>query len=122
MCYFWVKMCGCSACDNSNEFFEYLNTILHGLQRITRKTPKGKMLSTIRKKIIYTYLYELDLDPRAIPYIAIWLVSPEPGNQKKTLDELFELPWYNRIRTTDMNIQNIPPFVFEAVAKWLASE
>lgn len=115
-------MCGCSARDNSNEFFEYLNDILHGLQRITRKTPKGKMLSSIRKKIIYTYLYELDLDPRAIPYIALWLVSPEPENRKKTLDELFELPWYNRIRTTDMNIQSIPPFIFEAVAKWLASE
>lgn len=112
-------MCGCIARDNSNEFFEYLNNILHGLQHITRKIPTGKMISNIRKKIIYTYLYELDLDRRAIPYIGLWLAPQEPENRKKSLDELFELPWFNRIRKTDMNVQSIPPFVFEAVNTWL---
>ena len=90
---------------------ENINNILHDLQRMTEGIPKDEKLPDSVKKEIYDYLKGLDLNPIILRTISKWLVFQ--GNRKSSLEEMFKVDWFNRIRKTDVGTKRKPVFIFK---------
>ena len=90
---------------------EAINTILHELQRMTEGIPKDEKLPESVKKSIYDYLKGLDLNPIILKTISKWLIFQ--GNRKSSLEEMFKVDWFNRVRKTDVGTKRKPVFVFK---------
>ena len=88
-----------------------INTILHELQRMTEGIPKDMKLSQDVKQQIYDYLKGLDLNPIILKTISKWLIFQ--GNRKSSLEEMFKVDWFNRVRKTDVGTKRRPVFVFK---------
>ena len=88
-----------------------INNILHDLQRMTEGIPKDEKLPESVKKEIYDYLKGLDLNPIILKTISKWLIFQ--GNRKSSLEEMFKVDWFNRIRKTDVGTKRKPVFVFK---------
>ena len=97
MCYF---------CQMDN-----INNILHELQSMTQGIPKDMKLPEDVKKSIYDYLKGLDLNPIILKTISKWLIFQ--GNRKSSLEEMFKVDWFNRVRKTDVGTKRKPVFVFK---------
>lgn len=87
-----------------------INNILHDLQRMTEGISKDEKLPDSVKQQIYDYLKGLDLNPIILKTISKWLVFQ--GNRKSSLEEMFKVDWFNRIRKTDVGTKRKPVFVF----------
>lgn len=87
-----------------------INNILHNLQRMTEGIPKDSKLPQDVKQQVYEYLKGLDLNPIILKTISKWLIFQ--GNQKSSLEEMFKVDWFNRIRKTDVGTKRKPVFVF----------
>lgn len=90
---------------------EAINTILHELQSMTQGIPKDEKLPQDVKKSIYDYLKGLDLNPIILRTISKWLIFQ--GNRKSSLEEMFKVDWFNRVRKTDVGTKRKPVFVFK---------
>lgn len=88
-----------------------INNILHDLQRMTEGIPKDEKLTDSVKKEIYDYLKDLDPNPIILRTISKWLIFQ--GNRKSSLEEMFKVDWFNRIRKTDVGTKRKPVFVFK---------
>lgn len=88
-----------------------INNILHDLQRMTEGIPKDMKLPEDVKKSIYDYLKGLDLNPIILKTISKWLIFQ--GNRKSSLEEMFKVDWFNRVRKTDVGTKRKPVFVFK---------
>ena len=88
-----------------------INTILHELQRMTEGIPKDEKLPQDVKQQVYEYLKGLDLNPIILKTISKWLIFQ--GNRKSSLEEMFKVDWFNRIRKTDVGTKRKPVFVFK---------
>lgn len=88
-----------------------INNILHDLQRMTEGIPKDEKLPEDVKKSIYDYLKGLDLNPFILKTISKWLIFQ--GNRKSSLEEMFKVDWFNRVRKTDVGTKRKPVFVFK---------
>lgn len=88
-----------------------INNILHELQRMTEGIPKDEKLPEDVKKSIYDYLKGLDLNPIILKTISKWLIFQ--GNRKSSLEEMFKVDWFNRVRKTDVGTKRKPVFVFK---------
>lgn len=87
-----------------------INNILHNLQRMTEGIPKDNKLPQDVKQQVYEYLKGLDLNPIILKTISKWLVFQ--GNRKSSLEEMFKVDWFNRVRKTDVGTKRKPVFVF----------
>ena len=90
---------------------ENINNILHDLQRMTEGIPKDEKLPQDVKQQVYDYLKGLDLNPIILRTISKWLVFQ--GNRKSSLEEMFKVDWFNRIRKTDVGTKRKPVFIFK---------
>lgn len=90
---------------------EAINDILHELQSMTQGIPKDEKLPESVKKQIYDYLKGLDLNPIILKTISKWLIFQ--GNRKSSLEEMFKVDWFNRVRKTDVGTKRRPVFVFK---------
>lgn len=90
---------------------ENINNILHDLQRMTEGIPKDEKLPDSVKKEIYDYLKDLDPNPIILRTISKWLVFQ--GNRKSSLEEMFKVDWFNRVRKTDVGTKRRPVFIFK---------
>lgn len=88
-----------------------INDILHDLQSMTQGISKDAKLPESVKKQIYDYLKGLDLNPIILKTISKWLVFQ--GNRKSSLEEMFKVDWFNRIRKTDVGTKRKPVFIFK---------
>ena len=88
-----------------------INDILHNLQHMTEGIPKDSKLSQDVKQQVYEYLKGLDLNPIILRTISKWLIFQ--GNRKSSLEEMFKVDWFNRIRKTDVGTKRKPVFVFK---------
>ena len=88
-----------------------INNILHDLQRMTEGILKDDKLPESVKKEIYDYLKGLDLNPIILKTISKWLIFQ--GNRKSSLEEMFKVDWFNRVRKTDVGTKRKPVFVFK---------
>lgn len=88
-----------------------INNILHDLQRMTEGIPKDEKLPQDVKQQVYEYLKGLDLNPIILRTISKWLIFQ--GNRKSSLEEMFKVDWFNRIRKTDVGTKRKPVFVFK---------
>lgn len=88
-----------------------INNILHDLQRMTEGIPKDNKLPQDVKQQVYEYLKGLDLNPIILRTISKWLIFQ--GNRKSSLEEMFKVDWFNRIRKTDIGTKRKPVFVFK---------
>lgn len=88
-----------------------INNILHDLQRMTEGIPKDEKLPQDVKQQVYEYLKGLDLNPIILKTISKWLIFQ--GNRKSSLEEMFKVDWFNRIRKTDVGTKRKPVFVFK---------
>lgn len=88
-----------------------INDILHELQSMTQGISKDEKLPQDVKKNIYNYLKGLDLNPIILKTISKWLVFQ--GNRKSSLEEMFKVDWFNRIRKTDVGTKRKPVFIFK---------
>ena len=90
---------------------EAINNILHELQRMTEGIPKDNKLPQDVKQQVYEYLKGLDLNPIILKTISKWLIFQ--GNRKSSLEDMFKVDWFNRIRKTDVGTKRKPVFVFK---------
>lgn len=89
---------------------ENINNILHDLQRMTEGIPKDEKLPQDVKQQVYDYLKDLDLNPIILRTISKWLIFQ--GNRKSSLEKMFKVDWFNRIRKTDVGTKRKPVFIF----------
>ena len=90
---------------------ENINNILHDLQRMTEGIPKDEKLPQDVKQQVYDYLKGLDLNPIILRTISKWLVFQ--GNRKSSLESMFKVDWFNRVRKTDVGTKRKPVFIFK---------
>ena len=77
---------------------------------MTEGIPKDAKLPQDVKQQVYEYLKGLDLNPIILKTISKWLIFQ--GNRKSSLEEMFKVDWFNRIRKTDVGTKRKPVFVF----------
>lgn len=77
---------------------------------MTEGIPKDNKLPQDVKQQVYEYLKGLDLNPIILKTISKWLIFQ--GNRKSSLEEMFKVDWFNRIRKTDVGTKRKPVFVF----------
>lgn len=78
---------------------------------MTEGIPKDEKLPDSVKKEIYDYLKDLDPNPIILRTISKWLIFQ--GNRKSSLEEMFNVDWFNRIRKTDVGTKRKPVFIFK---------